>query len=310
MGRHPTHQRKSDDGLSHPKPERAREAEDMKICYVDESGNGSEDPCLVMVGVVVDAYRLNRTREEFADIFEDIQKLFEENLRELKGSKMIFGRDRWRKIDPEVRKRIAGYLCDWISSRHHIALAAVDRHKLKHDATCGVPEECRDEWLAGALHIALQIQKTNQGRPKNKGHTILIFDDNKAKADALSELLWRPPEWTDDYYTKATKQSRLDQIVDTTFTIKSHHAGLVQVADLFAFIFRRYSEMKDFGRCEEWSGEQTLIEGYAASLARRLLPSRFRWPAKPTGKSTTWFNGIAPTSLMSLYGKEEAKGEA
>jgi hypothetical protein len=46
--------------------------------------------------------------------------------------------------------------------------------------------------LAAALHIALQMQKANQGRAKNKGHTILIFDDNKAKADSLSELLWQP----------------------------------------------------------------------------------------------------------------------
>jgi hypothetical protein len=107
-----------------------------------------------------------------------------------------------------------------------------------------------------ALHIALQMQKANQGSAKNKGHTILIFDDNKVKADPLSELLWQPPEWSDDYYKKTTKQIRLNQIVDTTFTIKSHHAGLVQVADLFAFIFRRYSEMKDFGKREEWLGEQ------------------------------------------------------
>jgi hypothetical protein len=273
----------------------------MKICYVDESGNNPEDPCLVMVGVVVDAYRLNRTREEFADIFDEIQTLFEENLRELKGSKMIFGRDRWRKVDPEVRKRIAGYLCDWIADRkHHIALAAVDRHKLKSDATGGVPKECRDEWLAGALHIALQIQKANQGRAKNKGNTILIFDDNKGKADTLSERLWQPPEWTDDYYDKPTKRSRLDQIVDTTFTIKSHHAGLVQVADLFAFILRRYSEMKDFGKAEEWPGEQELIDSYATALTTRLLPLGCRWAAKPTGTSAKWLNGIAPTSLMSL----------
>ena len=273
----------------------------MKICYVDESGNSSQDPCLVMVGVLVDAYRLNRTREEFAEIFDEIQNLFEENLRELKGSKMIFGRDRWRKVDPEVRKRIAGYLCDWIADRkHYLALSAIDRNKLTKDKTAGVPKECRDEWLAGGLHIALQIQKSHQGKDKNKGHTFLIFDDNKAKADALSDLLWQPPEWTDDYYAKQKKQNRLDQIVDTTFSIKSHHAGLVQVADLFAFIFRRYAEMKDFGRSEEWAGEQALIEEYVTVLANRLLPRSCRWPAKQNGASSRWFNSIATTSLMSL----------
>ncbi len=66
--------------------------------------------------------------------------------------------------------------------------------------------------------------------------------------------------WTDDYYDRGKKQARLDQIVGTTFSIKSHHAGLVQVADMFAFMFRRYSEMKDFAQPEEWPGERALIE--------------------------------------------------
>jgi hypothetical protein len=162
----------------------------MKVCYVDESGNTAQDPCLVMVGILVDAQRLNRTREEFAGIFDEIQSLFEENLRELKGSKMILGRDRWRKVDSDLRKRIGGYLCDWIVERkHNIALSAIDRCKLKGNKTLGVPRACRDEWLTGGLHIALQLQKANQGMDKNKGHTFLIFDDNKAKADALSDLL-------------------------------------------------------------------------------------------------------------------------
>lgn len=251
----------------------------MKVCYVDETGNTAQDPCLVMVGILVDAHRLNRTREEFAGIFDEIQALFEENLRELKGSKMILGRDRWRKVDPELRKRIAGYLCTWI---------------------VGVPKACRDEWLAGGLHIALQLQKANQAKDKNKGHTFLIFDDNKAKADALSDLLFQPPEWTDDYYDKGKKQARLDQIVDTTFSIKSHHAGLVQVADLFAFMFRRYAEMTDFGKPEEWAGEQALIDGYVDTLSERLLPRACRWPTRQAGASPRWFNSIAPASLQAL----------
>jgi uncharacterized protein DUF3800 len=273
----------------------------VKICYVDDSGNNSQDPCLVMVGILVDAYRSNRTREDFAGIFDEIQALFEENLRELKGAKMIFGRDRWRKVDPEVRRRIAGYLCRWIGDRkHHIALTAIDRQKLKNDATAEVPEKCHDEWLAGGLHIALQIQKAYQVKAKNKGNTILIFDENKVKADALSELLWQPPNWTDDYYDRRPNQGPLDQIVDTTFMIKSHHAGLVQVADLFAFIFRRYAEMKDFGKPEEWKGERALIEGYTATLVNRLLPRSCRWPVRPTGKSTLWLSAMAPKSLMLL----------
>jgi hypothetical protein len=112
--------------------------------------------------------------------------------------------------------------------------------------------------------------------------------------------LWQPPEWTDDYYDKQKRQSRLDQIVDTTFSIKSQHAGLVQVADLFAFILRRYAEMTDFGQPEEWVGEQALIKGCAATLAERLLPRSWRWPSRQVSGSSKWFNSVAPTSLMAL----------
>ena len=66
----------------------------MKVCYVDESGNTAQDPCLVMVGILVDSLRLHRTQKEFAEVFDIVQGLFAENLRELKCSKMILGRDR------------------------------------------------------------------------------------------------------------------------------------------------------------------------------------------------------------------------
>lgn len=130
----------------------------MKVCYVDESGNRDHDPCLVMVGIVVDAHRLSRTRQEFSEVFEVVQRLFQDNLKELKGSKMIFGRDRWRNVDPDTRKRIAGFLCEWVTDRkHNLAMSAIDRQRFKQvDATMFTPVSS-DPWLAASLHIALQI---------------------------------------------------------------------------------------------------------------------------------------------------------
>ena len=274
----------------------------MKVCYVDESGNVAQDPCLVMAGVLVDSVRLNRTRQEFSDIFDAIQELFEENLRELKGSKMILGRDRWRKINPDLRKQITGSLCDWLNQRKHkLVVKAINRAKLVEASPEGdIPPELQDEWLAAGLHVALQIQKANQGTKKNKGHTFLIFDDNKVKTDKLSDLLWQPPEWTDDYYDKKKNRERLDQIVDTTFSIKSHHAGLVQVADVFAFILRRYVEIEDFEAAEEWRGEKALLDKYVNSLSGRLLPRSSRWPERTKSAAANWYNGLAPDSLKAL----------
>ena len=118
--------------------------------------------------------------------------------------------------------------------------------------------------------MALQLQKANQTSGNNKGHTFLIFDDNKVKADTLSDLLWKPPAWTDDYYGRKKRQDPLDQIIDTTFSIKSHHAGLVQVADLFAFIFRRYAgdrRLRRKGRMARREGVDRRISGFACGAA-------------------------------------------
>lgn len=155
----------------------------MKICYVDESGNQSTDPCLIMVGLLVDALRLHRTREEFGDIFDTVKENFEEDLKELKGSKMLFGRDRWRKIDPAIRKGIAERLCAWLCERkHHVVLAAIDKAKFEKQKSSSLPDFTNDPWLASAVHVALQVQKSNQGKSHNKGLTFLVFDENKANS--------------------------------------------------------------------------------------------------------------------------------
>lgn len=214
---------------------------------------------------------------------------------------MLSGRDRWRKIDAENRKQIAEKFCGWLKERkHHIVLSAVDRKKHGQLQHSSLPPFCTDPWLITATHIALQVQKVNQSLGNNKGVTFLIFDENKAKADTVAELLWDPPTWTDDYYSKKKKQERLDQLIDSAFTVKSHHAGLIQVADVFAFIFRRYCELRDFALPEEWVGETQFFEGCVGVLQARLLPRAARWPAKTTSDCAKYYNSLAPASLLKL----------
>lgn len=273
----------------------------MKVCYVDESGNSSHDPCLVMVGIVADAHRLNRTRTEFNEIFDEVQSLFKENLKELKGAKMIFGRDRWRNVDRATRERICSFFCKWVADRkHHIALAAIDRRRFERADRSAVPQVSADPWLAASLHIALQLQKHHQAKAKNKGHTFLVMDENKQKADDLAELLFEPPDWTDAYYGRRKNTARLDQLIDTSFTVKSHHAGLVQVADLYALILRRYAELRDYGSREHWEGEESLIDEYTTILVSRMLPKSTRSPTSAKALCCKWYNEIAPASLREL----------
>lgn len=272
----------------------------MKVCYIDESGYDlAKDPVLVMVGIVVDAQRMFRTKEEFAGIFDEIGSLFPDALRELKGTKIFNGLDRWRSVDATKRKSIIGDLCRWICERkHHLALAAIDQRRFAstEGAPAGVGTDC---WIAGAIHIVLQLQRAHQGQRGNKGQTFVIFDENKRKVDSLPELLHSPPPWTDSYYGKGRRQEQLDQIVDSAFFAKSHHAGLTQVADVFGFVFRRYAELTDGHRSEAFAGELEAIEGFVETLRPRLLPRAHRWPPKSSA-CAAWYANVAPPSILSL----------
>jgi hypothetical protein len=157
-----------------------------------------------------------------------------------------------------------------------------------------------DIWLTAALHIALQVQRAHQGLKKNKGNTFLIFDEHKRKADALAELLFNPPDWTDEYYKRSRRQPRLDQIIDTAFYAQSHHVGLVQVADLFAFLFRRHAELKDYGQAEDYEGEIEQIGSWVRRISSRLLPQVHRWPKRPKSDSSHWYRDAAPPWLVKL----------
>ncbi|XSG80976.1 MAG: DUF3800 domain-containing protein [Methyloligella sp. ZOD6] len=273
----------------------------MKFCYTDESAKPEKPPVQTMVGIVVDAHRLSRTRTEFGKLFEDISCLFPSALKELKGSRIFYGKGGWRDVDPGKRKEIFHRFCGWLKDRKHtLALSAIDTERFRSTLPEKYPDQLKDLWIAGAMHIALQVQKGHQKQKKNKGQTILIFDENKMKGDTLVDVLYEPDDWTDDYYDRGKKQEKLDQIIDSSFYAKSHHAGLVQVSDLFAFAFRRYSELKDFGEDEEFAGEFDDIEKIVDQLAACLIEGRHRWPKKTNSECAQTFADLVPDSLQSF----------
>ncbi len=273
----------------------------MKLCYVDESGDIGQDPCLIMVGILVDSSRLRKTQEEFSKYFSTVKKLFNENLTELKGAMIIHGRKRWRNVSLDDRKKIVEDFVNWIDERKHdLIVTAVDREKWgsrRSDSEVDI----QNIWLTSALHIALRIQRLNKSMKNNKGRTLLIIDDNKTKADKLSDLLWNTPTWTDSYCRKKEREDRLNQIIDTPFSIKSHHGGLVQVADLLAFILRRYAEIKDYESREVWPGEGEWIENLINNvLAKHFNPKPGQWLLRPQNNVERWFSDITPSCLKTL----------
>jgi hypothetical protein len=268
----------------------------MKVCYVDETGTDGRSPVVVMVGIIVDGQRLRRTRADFLDVFTRMGELSEKSFRELKAVDLYRGNGPWRGVEGEARHNAIADLCQWLCRRKHsLALAAIDRERYAQ----GSLDDGLDEWLSAALHIALQVQKAHQAIKSSKGATFMVFDEQRHAGD-LAELLFNPPPWTDGYYSRTTRKERLDQVIDTAFYARSHHVGLVQVADLFAFLFRRYAELTDYGRREEYAGEHARLSEWVGTLSTRLLPVAHRWQKRTSNPPALWFTDMAPSSLRAL----------
>lgn len=269
----------------------------MKVCYADESGTHPGSANLVMVGVIADLQRVGATRAEFSKILGDPGSLYPGNLRELKDSKLLAGSDGWKKLDAELRKAIAQLLCDWVTNRKHtLALAAID--KAAHKGGSAPIPEVADAWVAAALHLTLQVQCAHAGLKRGKGVTLLVLDEGKDVA-TLNGALWQPTSWACSYYGGVARRGALGQLFDVAFTVKSHHAGLVQIADLYAAIFRRYAELES-GDAEDFASERTLFQGYVGQLRPRLLPKAHRWPRAAGCQCAQWYRRVAPAPLLKL----------
>lgn len=267
----------------------------MKMCYVDETGTDGQSPVVIMVGIVADCQRLRRTQVEFAGVFQRLNRLPRSTVLELKSTHLYRGTGKWYGVDGTARHAAISDLCNWVSTRKHkIALAGIDLNRFKSSTL----RNHLDIWDAAALHITLQVQRAHQRLVKNKGNTFLVFDENKQKTDRLAGLLFDPPEWTDNYY--GPKNTRLDQIIDTAFFARSHHVGLVQVADLFAFLFRRHSELQDYRLEERFDGEKERIQNWVEQLASRLLDRAHRWPKRTSSDCAKAYVELAPPSLLKL----------
>ena len=88
------------------------------------------------------------------------------------------------------------------------------------------------------MFVSALIQRKMQEEEKNKGHTVLIFDDNKYEMTKLSDMLHDADPWFDHLYCVSRMKKgklvwevpaveRFNQIINTAFAIKSHHSSLI-----------------------------------------------------------------------------------
>lgn len=266
----------------------------MKFCYLDESGTGDES-ILVIAGVIVDAQRMHRTKETWADFLAYLSKAIGKKVNEFHCGNFYRGSGSWGKIDGPERAKLISAILSWMDKRkHHITFSAIHKESFndRKDDFDGISTV----WNAAALHCVLGLQKHHQQRSKPKGHTVLIFDRAKGET-GFTQLVLDPPVWLHSFYNKSTKQASLDQIIDVPFFADSEHALLIQVADMVSYILRSYAEIETGITTEKYTGEHKRLKGWVDKIIKRSIPQAMRYPAKVRCQAAQRFWDVAPDCL-------------
>lgn len=272
----------------------------MKFCYLDETGTG-QDTVVIVVGIVTDAIRMHRTKREWNELLTQLSGIAGKQIDELHMTDLYPGNGVWRGVKGGERTKIVDSVLDWLADRkHRITFSAVDKQAFADRKDHAICSELKDEWHVAAFHAVLSVQKANQQKKNNKGHTVLVFDKGKDKR--LPIMLSAPPAWSDSYYSRGKKQDQLDQIVDVPFFADSKQVALIQIADMIGYILRRYADIKDYEAPERYKNEQNTIDGWVVKISDLLYPISTRYMKRGRCSTADLFYELAPVSLRLLDG--------
>jgi len=260
----------------------------MFLCYADESGfNGKkynpQQPIQVMVAIFPNVYNFHRTDSEFRDVFNLINKKIP--ISEIKGEQIYRGKRSWGSVSYELRDKVIEFYINWIKSRNHKLIVTAIDNKAFFDFRKSEPsnpfiEKIQYPYLLAGLHIAMVIQKMNRNREKNKGKTLIIFDEQDKFESQLADLIFNPPVFIDDFVVFDIRKDkyRLCQIIDTAFFVKSHHSSMAQVVDIVAYLFRLYIEFTAYGAVEAYEGEFVKISNWIDQIKNKFVPFNKIYP--------------------------------
>lgn len=260
----------------------------MYLCYADESGFSGKkydpsQPVQTMVAVCPNVYNFHRSDSEFRHIYNIINKRIP--ISEIKGQQIYRGKGSWKNIASQLRDQVIEYYIDWIKSRNHkLILTAID-NKEYFDAKKDKPTNryisaIPYPYLLAGLHTALVVQKRHKNIKKNKGKTLLIFDEQNQFESQLADLIFSPPEFIDEFVPLEGKKEveRLNQIIDTAFFVKSHHSSMAQVVDIVAYLFRLHIQLKSYNLNEAYHGEAAKISNWLNQIQNKIVSTNYVYP--------------------------------
>ena len=148
-------------------------------------------------------------------------------------------------------------------------------------------------WRCLGFHLSLSIQKNNQKEQKNKGNTVLIFDNEHHEQARFTDLILNPPDCSDSYYQRSRRQERLDQIIDVPYFADSSQVPLLQSADFVAYFMRRHCEL-EVGDRERYVGEKAQVSRWIDLALQQSLPHNIMYPRRDRCDCADFFYNIAP----------------
>ena len=273
----------------------------MKFCYIDESGYGNE-PIFVITGVITDSSRMHLIKAIWVEILGILREATGRDFREFHSRNFYRGNSPYRNIDGDIRADIITQFLELIKDRRHtLAYSAIDKDRynqqLQNDSRL---RDIGSLWRTGAFHLALSLQRYHQNQKKNKGHTVLIFDREDQEEDRFINLIQNPPDWSDEYYSRRASQNKMDQIIDVPYFADSIHVILIQIADLIAYVLRRYAELEGGYARPRYRGEAARFQNWAQLIAGTAAPVACMYPQRGRGEVAQMFWDIAPNAIRTL----------
>ena len=246
--------------------------------------------------------RMHRTKANWEEQLNKLRSVSDKPMAEIKGGELYRGNAAWRQWDGGERSALIDQIIEWMRERkHNVTFGAVSQSRLvdmRDQFDLGGLQKASG-WCVAASQLLLGIQKNYQGNEKNKGNTVFVFD-NASELGEIIDFVVEPPRATDGFYNRKKNQDALDQIIDVPYSADSRHIGLIQVADVFAFILRLYAELTEGLQSEKFDGELQRLRRWIEQMKPLFLSNATRWPAGSKDPCINFFHSVAPPSLLKI----------
>jgi hypothetical protein len=273
----------------------------VNFCYCDESGTG-EEPIAVMVGIVVDAQRMHITKDEWMLLLAHLSNLAGRQISELHTRNFYSGAGIWNGLDGIQRANILTAIFNWLAERkHQVVYSSVCKERYRQNfALQHIPDELNTIWRFLGFHLVLAMQKCCKSEAKNKGNTLFIFDNERREELRFTDIIKRPPAWSNEYYELKKNRKPLDQVIDVPYFGDSRDVALIQLADVASFFLRRYAEIKEALVPAKYDDEEERVTGWIDTFMTRSVGRSHIYRKAGRTAAEQMFYENASVSIRSL----------